>query len=240
VRVCVCVTYVLILNLEEKAKFSNNFNGELNFFLFADTNDKDTLQVQPLQTELQNDTTESKSTTKKVNVKTTTEIKKKPIMVLKEAKGEQSPIDEYYWMKSIKDDDSRRPVNPDVPMTSSISPTTISMRMNQSSVTTKIGDAVTIPFLLHGAPTAAVTKATPTSGVRDTSNSTVKVIDEIASSRGRALNISAPEPTNSLHANISDLSMVSMDEDDQEVEGEHCLRERQRQMADVFFIINIS
>lgn len=39
--------------------------------------------------------------------------------------------------------------------------------------------------------------------------------------RGRALNISAPEPTNSLHPNITDLSDVSMDDDDKEVEGDY-------------------
>ena len=42
---------------------------------------------------------------------------------------------------------------------------------------------------------------------------------ESTSSRARALNISAPEPTNSLHANLTDLSDVSMDDDDKEVEG---------------------
>lgn len=42
---------------------------------------------------------------------------------------------------------------------------------------------------------------------------------ETTSSRARALNISAPEPTNSLHSNVTDLSDVSMDADDKEVEG---------------------
>ncbi|XP_067213383.1 putative epidermal cell surface receptor isoform X2 [Linepithema humile] len=182
-----------------------------------DTNDKDIQRVQLLEAELQNDTTESRSayTTKEVSAKTTNEIKKKPVMDFK------ARSDQKYQKPIVKDDDSRRPVNPDVPMTSSISPTTISMRTNQSSATTKIEDAtdVTIPFLLHGAPIAAVTKATPMTNLRDMSNSTVKVTDKTTSSRGRALNISAPEPTNSLHANITDLSDVSMDEDDKEVEG---------------------
>ncbi|XP_034938419.1 putative epidermal cell surface receptor isoform X2 [Chelonus insularis] len=38
-------------------------------------------------------------------------------------------------------------------------------------------------------------------------------------SRARALNISTPEPTNSLNANLTDLSDVSMDDEDKEVEG---------------------
>lgn len=49
----------------------------------------------------------------------------------------------------------------------------------------------------------------------------VRVTDETTSFRGRALNISAPEPTNSLHPNITDLSDVSMDDDDKEVEGDY-------------------
>ncbi|XP_011307744.1 putative epidermal cell surface receptor isoform X2 [Fopius arisanus] len=39
-------------------------------------------------------------------------------------------------------------------------------------------------------------------------------------SRARALNITAPEPTNSLHANLTDLSDVSMDDEDKEMEDE--------------------
>lgn len=212
----------------------NNFNSNLNFFLFVDSNEKNILQVQSLQTELQNDTTESKSTytTKEANVKTTTEIKKKSVIDFK------ARSDQKLYQKPIKDDDSKRPVNPDVSMTSSISPT-----MNQSSVTTKIGDTrnVTIPFLLHDEPIAAVTEETiriPMDILHKERSITekVKVADEtISSPRGRALNISAPEPTNSLHANITDLSDVSMDEDDKEVEGEHCSIEINNKY---FFIIH--
>ncbi|XP_011307759.1 putative epidermal cell surface receptor isoform X4 [Fopius arisanus] len=39
-------------------------------------------------------------------------------------------------------------------------------------------------------------------------------------SRARALNITAPEPTNSLHANLTDLSDVSMDDEDKEMEAD--------------------
>lgn len=89
---------------------------------------------------------------------------------------------------------------------------------------------VTIPFLFHGEP--IMTNSTMSmenrqiSSINNDSLSTsknitenVRVTEETTSFRGRALNISAPEPTNSLHPNITDLSDVSMDDDDKEVEG---------------------
>lgn len=64
------------------------------------------------------------------------------------------------------------------------------------------------------------------SSINNDSSSTSKNITENVrtteetSFRGRALNISASEPANSLHPNITDLSDVSMDDDDKEVEGD--------------------
>ncbi|XP_051166564.1 putative epidermal cell surface receptor isoform X2 [Leptopilina boulardi] len=88
-----------------------------------------------------------------------------------------------------------------------------------------------IPILVQGIPNL-VPKLNPVSSTEIPS--TTKIISmsetttkeeeisttmETTSSRARALNISAPEPTNSLHANVTDLSDVSMDADDKEVEG---------------------
>ncbi|XP_011875167.1 PREDICTED: putative epidermal cell surface receptor [Vollenhovia emeryi] len=185
------------------------------------TNGEDTLGVQPLRTEWRNDTTESRSVypTKEADVKATTEAKKKTVIDFK-VKGDQK-----YQKPVVKDDEARRVVDSDAPMTSSISPTTTSMKIDQSSSMMKSLDAtgVTIPFLLHGAPIVAVPKTTPSSSlaVQGTTSSAVgaQVTEETTSSRGRALNVTASEPTNSLHANITDLSDISMDEDDKEVEG---------------------
>lgn len=188
---------------------------------FIDTNGEDTLQ--PFRAEWRNDTTELRSVypTKEADVKVTTEAKKKTVIDFK-AKGDQK-----YQKPVVKDDDARRTVDSNAPMTSSISPTTTSIKVEPSSATMKSMDAtgVTIPFLLHGAPIVAVTKTTTpsSSAVQGTTSGTVgvQVTEETTSSRGRALNVTASEPTNSLHANITDLSDISMDEDDKEVEGEY-------------------
>ncbi|EZA61442.1 Putative epidermal cell surface receptor, partial [Ooceraea biroi] len=180
---------------------------------------KDIPEVQPLQTEWQNDTTESKTAypTKEADVKIMTEAKKKLAMDFK-AKSDQK-----YQKPIVKDDDSKKPVDSDTMVTSSILPTTTSKADQPPTTNSMNVTSVTIPFLLHGEPIIAVTRTTPTSNaaIESTTNKTeeAQVTEETMSSRGRALNISAPEPTNSLHANITDLSDVSMDEDDKEVEG---------------------
>lgn len=65
----------------------------------------------------------------------------------------------------------------------------------------------------------ATTETAPTVPLLVRGEPVVKAEEEEVSSRGRALNMSAPEPTNSLHANLTDLSDVSMDDEDKEVEG---------------------
>lgn len=190
------------------------------FLLLIDTNGEDTLGAQPFPTERQNDTTESRSVypTKEADVKVTTEAKKKTVIDFK-AKGDQK-----YQKPVVKDDDARRTVDSNAPMMSSISPTTTSIKV-ESAMRSIDATGVTIPFLLHGVPIAAVTKTTTPSSfvVQGTTSGTggVQVTEETTSSRGRALNVTASEPTNSLHANITDLSDISMDEDDKEVEGEY-------------------
>lgn len=193
----------------------------LSAVLSAGTNGEDTLGVQPLRTEWRNDTTESRSAlpTKEADVKATTEAKKKTVIDFK-VKGDQK-----YQKPVVKDDDARRVVDPDAPAMSSISPTTASIKVNRSSATLRSADAAgaTIPFLLHGEP--IITVIPP--AVQGTANGTVQATEE-TSSRGRALNVTASEPTNSLHANITDLSDISMDENDKEVEGEWREWRRQR------------
>lgn len=87
---------------------------------------------------------------------------------------------------------------------------------------------VTIPFLFHGEPimtnSTMLMENRQMSSINNDSSSeniteNVRTTEE-TSFRGRALNISASEPTNSLHPNITDLSDVSMDDDDKEVEGD--------------------
>lgn len=172
-----------------------------------------------------NDTTESKSVypTKEIDIKARSEAEaKKKTTVDFKVKNEQK-----YQKPFIND--SKRLADPDASTTPSTSSTTSLTKFNHSSATTKSADIAdaTIPFLLHGEPLVAVTKTMPTSSpvASNATSSTDMVIQTTEEtntpSRGRALNISAPEPTNSLHANITDLSDVSMDEDDKEVEGEH-------------------
>ena len=72
--------------------------------------------------------------------------------------------------------------------------------------------ASNVPFLLHGVPLGMTENVTEMMGKIEES-------EMGSTSRGRALNVSAPEPTNSLHANLTDLSDVSMDEEDKQVEG---------------------
>jgi len=188
--------------------------------LFADT--KDIPEIRPLRTEWRNDTTESKNAypTKEVDVKIMTEAKKKHAMDFK-VKNDQK-----YQKPIAKDDDSRKLMDSDTMVTSSISPTMSSAKIDQPSTTINSPNITNvIPFLVHGEPILVTTRPTPTSNatIESTINDTeeTQVTEETISSRGRALNISAPEPTNSLHANITDLSDVSMDEDDKEVEGKH-------------------
>lgn len=207
--------------------------------LFADINDAETAGL-----EARNDTAESKGAypTKESDIKATTEAKKKPVVDFK------VKSDQKYQKPIIKDDDAKRPADDDA---STMSPTSPLSPMNpdHSLATTKSMDAtgVTIPFLLHGEPIAGVittTTTTPTSSstVQDLTSGTeeMRATEETTSPRGRALNISAPEPTNSLHANITDLSDVSMDEDDKEVEGKRCFereRERGEGMTHLIFLL---
>ncbi|CAL7951127.1 unnamed protein product [Xylocopa violacea] len=86
---------------------------------------------------------------------------------------------------------------------------------------------VTIPFLFRGEPIVTALNLSLLNATNGDYSSTSKsstiegghATEQTTAFRGRALNISAPEPTNSLHSNITDLSDVSMDDDDKEVEG---------------------
>lgn len=119
-----------------------------------------------------------------------------------------------------------------MPMSSSSSSSSISV---EETTTRSMGSvAVTIPFLFRGEPiiTAMNFSIPIESSTSDYSSSTesstegVHAVEETTAARGRALNMSAPEPTNSLHSNITDLSDVSMDDDDKEVEGEITVGQR--------------
>lgn len=197
-----------------------NFSNITSPFLFVDINSKDTLRVQPLQTEWQNNITELKAyPAKEVDIKAAIEAKKKPLIDFK-TKGDQK-----YQKPVIKEDDSKKNADSDVLMTLSISSTTTPIKLDQSSMTMKSINAtsISIPFLLRGEPIIPMMKTTLINNLtaQNMMNTVETQTEETMSSRGRALNISSPEPTNSLHTNITDLSDISMDEDDKNVEGEH-------------------
>lgn len=197
-----------------------NFSNIISPFLFVDINSKDTLGVQPLQTEWQNNITELKAyPAKEIDIKAAIEAKKKPLIDFK-TKGDQK-----YQKPVIKEDDSKKNADSDALMTLSISSTITPIKIDQSSMTMKSINAtsISIPFLLRGEPIIPMTKTTLINNLtaQNMMNTTVETqTTEETMSRGRALNISSPEPTNSLHTNITDLSDISMDEDDN-VEGEH-------------------
>ncbi|XP_039312887.1 putative epidermal cell surface receptor isoform X2 [Solenopsis invicta] len=194
-------------------------NAETRITTTPDTNSDDILEVQPLHTEWRNDTTESRNVhPKETDVKATTETKKKLVIDYK------VKSDQKYQKLIVKDDDSRRIVDSDAPTISSLSPTTTSVKIDQSSETTKFMDVTNVtilPFLLRDEPIIVTTTPLSNLTVQNMTHSAVGVqmTEETTLSRGRALNVTASEPTNSLHANITDLSDISMDEDDKEVEG---------------------
>ncbi|XP_034177279.2 stranded at second isoform X2 [Osmia lignaria lignaria] len=175
--------------------------------------------VQPLLGEAKNETNERKSEypTKDQESKTTVEPKKKPVDF--KIKTDQK------YQKIIKDDDSKRGETSDPTAT-----TSMSSKAEETTVRSMDAAAVTVPFLFHGEPIVTPSNETilrelsmmtssPSTLGATSSAKEPRMMEETTQFRGRALNISAPEPTNSLHSNITDLSDVSMDDDDKEVEG---------------------
>ncbi|XP_076235441.1 putative epidermal cell surface receptor isoform X2 [Calliopsis andreniformis] len=163
--------------------------------------------VQPLRPEVKNDTIERKS--KELDSKATIEPKKKPVDF--KIKSDQK------YQKSFKDDDTKRD-----------DPTTTKSN-DETTLKPTEATGITIPLLFRGEPIVSVVNTSMLSGSSSNSDSSTTLepassteaarVTEETTGRGRALNISAPEPTNSLHSNITDLSDVSMDDDDKEVEG---------------------
>ncbi|XP_054010514.1 putative epidermal cell surface receptor [Hylaeus anthracinus] len=160
--------------------------------------------VQPLRGEAWNETDrKSEYPTKELDFKTTVEPKKKPVDF-------KVKTDQKFQKPLLKDDDAKRSNTTMTTMTW-LSPTSTSEDATEGTV-----QGVTIPLLLRGEPVVVAANASMPNKLSMPMNASVK---DDPSFRGRALNISAPEPTNSLHSNITDLSDVSMDDDDKEVEG---------------------
>nr|XP_033324101.1 putative epidermal cell surface receptor isoform X2 [Megalopta genalis] len=174
--------------------------------------------VKPLRVDAKNDTNDRKSEypVKEQDSKTTIEPKKKPVDF--KVKTDQK------YQKPSKDDDSKRGESDDAGtttmpwMTSTKSMEDIATRPMETM-------GITIPLLFHGEPIIPMKDESNGSTVMMESSGSenateeMRTTEETTASRGRALNISAPEPTNSLHSNITDLSDVSMDDDDKDVEG---------------------
>lgn len=191
---------------------------------FADAVVEEVASVEPLLSDARNETILRKSDypTRDQDYKTTIEPKKKPVDF--KVKTDQK------YQKVFRDDDSKRGES-----SSDATATTPSMSSANSTedVTSRTMETsgFTVPFLFHGEPMAPVTNASiigefgesPTtndsSSTSENGTDSVQTTEETTAYRGRALNISAPEPANSLHSNITDLSDVSMDDDDKEIEG---------------------
>ncbi|KAK2581716.1 hypothetical protein KPH14_002201 [Odynerus spinipes] len=162
-------------------------------------------EVEPLlPTRTRNDTFNSKTEllAKEADSRSSPETKKKSVVI------EFKPKTEQKYQKLYKDDETTK-----------------------STIGNAAEENMGLPLLFHGEPIVGITTKSPdttevssstsstTSLLEGTTKTTKKEEESSSSSRGRALNVSAPEPANSLHANLTDLSDVSMDEDDKEVEG---------------------
>lgn len=192
--------------------------------------------VEPLRGDARSETIDRKSEypSKEQDSKTTIEPKKKPIDF--KIKTEQK------YQKSFKDDDSKRSEsNEAVIVTTTPMPSTKSV-VQDTTARPMETPGVTIPLLFRGEPiVTAINLSVPIesstssdiSSTSESSTDSVRVTEETAAFRGRALNISAPEPTNSLHSNITDLSDVSMDDDDKEVEGNYVYVNRYTLMSSI-------
>ncbi|XP_017757579.1 PREDICTED: putative epidermal cell surface receptor isoform X3 [Eufriesea mexicana] len=177
--------------------------------------------VEPLRGDARSESIDRKSEypSKEQDFKTTIEPKKKPIDF--KIKTEQK------YQKIFKDDDSKRSESNEAVV---VTTTPMSSTKLVEDTTTRQMETVgvTIPLLFHGEPIVTAmnvsipiesSTSSDISSTSESSTDSVHATEETTAFRGRALNISAPEPTNSLHSNITDLSDVSMDDDDKEVEG---------------------
>lgn len=179
--------------------------------------------VEPLHGDARNETIDRKSEypSKEQDSKTTIEPKKKPIDF--KVKTEQK------YQKTFKDDELKRGESNDATTTMTTMPMSSSSSISVEEATTRSMEnvAATIPLLFRGVPIVTATNfsipiessTSDYSSSTESSTESVHAVEETTAARGRALNMSAPEPTNSLHSNITDLSDVSMDDDDKEVEG---------------------
>ncbi|XP_035734358.1 putative epidermal cell surface receptor isoform X4 [Vespa mandarinia] len=174
-------------------------------------------RVEPLETRTKNETFNSKTEllAKEADSKVSIEAKKKSVVDFK------SKVEQKY-QKLYKEDEAKS------------STALVSSSNTTESRSSNRKESTAIPLLFRGEVIAGSTMrildvtdtSTSTEGtIEETTTEGTKITEEsrineaTSSSRGRALNVSRPEPTNSLHANLTDLSDVSMDEDDKEVEG---------------------
>ncbi|XP_046814593.1 putative epidermal cell surface receptor isoform X4 [Vespa crabro] len=174
-------------------------------------------RVEPLETRTKNETFNSKTEllAKEADSKVSIEAKKKSVVDFK------SKVEQKY-QKLYKEDEAKS------------STALVSSSNTTESRSSNRKESTAIPLLFRGeviagstmrildvtdtsTSTEGTTEETTTEGTKITEES--RINEATSSSRGRALNVSRPEPTNSLHANLTDLSDVSMDEDDKEVEG---------------------
>ncbi|KAG7200157.1 hypothetical protein KM043_000593 [Ampulex compressa] len=216
--------------------------------------------VQPLRAEPRNEMAETKGEhpTKEAEIKTTTEAKKKPVVdfkakpeqkyhkSLKEeetARGEPEILAMTTSTMTAMTMSRTTPTPTPTPIPMPMPTMTFASTLGPTSDTTtdKSKDPLASVLLLRGAPIVSSTSETTerpgdaSVGALERASSTeeIQVTEESGASRGRALNITAPEPTNSLHANLTDLSDVSMDDDDKEVEGGEYVASRNETSSNV-------
>ncbi|KAI4474034.1 hypothetical protein M0802_015827, partial [Mischocyttarus mexicanus] len=206
----------------------------LSFITVAEN--ENILKIEPLETRLKNDTYNSKTEllTKETDSKVSTDVKKKSLVDLK------SKVEQKY-QKSYKEDETRT-------TTSTASVLSLRDNAESKSSIKKEITAIPILFPPSTMKIPQVTETSSILTEEETTEKTTlgsKIKEESriteltslsssslsslpsssspsssssSSSRGRALNVTAAEPANSLHTNLTDLSDVSMDEDDKKVE----------------------
>ncbi|XP_015598008.1 putative epidermal cell surface receptor isoform X2 [Cephus cinctus] len=205
--------------------------------------DEEVPGVEPLQTESDSNPSQKEVVanygknefpTKENDSKSSADGKKKSIVDFK-------PKTDLKYQKTLKDEVNNDEVASPVSGMESVTnhPVESSTALMNDNDTKKIIDQElltnltehAVPFLIHGEPMmgpvvgdvyqlpAMKNEMKMNSTMESNSEKNTTMADEVVAARGRALNVTAVEPTNSLHANLTDLSDVSMDEEDKEVEG---------------------
>ncbi|CAB0037823.1 unnamed protein product, partial [Trichogramma brassicae] len=112
----------------------------------------------------------------------------------------------------------KKPIVKNVEATTEAIATTLAITTNEAPVNEK-KVMVELPILVRGEPLIPTTAQNVADVSTEATVSSTEAAPIVQSPRGRALNVSASEPGNTLQTNTTDLSDISMDDEDKEVKG---------------------